>query len=98
MQGPRESTEIVIVFPLLELPPRISNLRAFKRRCVEERPGVFELLAVLTKEDVMMNAFGPDAGSTALAVSPTCVAWARLTVIASANNVILRRFISYSLV
>src|SRR6185436_3019912 len=49
--------EIVIIFPLLELPPRISNLRAFKRRRVEERPGVFEPLAVLTKEDVMMNAF-----------------------------------------
>src|ERR1700704_973394 len=56
-------TELVIIFALLKLVPRISHLRAFKGFSLKERLRVFDLLPVHAEEDVMMQRLGHGSGA-----------------------------------
>jgi WD40 repeat protein len=50
-------TELVIVFALFQLPPRVSHLRAFKRLRFQKRFCVFDLLAIPAEENVVVDVF-----------------------------------------
>ena len=55
--------EIVSILSLLQLIPRVCNLRSRKRFRVEERRRLPELLAIHAEEDVMFNRLRLNAGT-----------------------------------